>query len=283
MDKQVRRHRQFWDRYGRREEKRGRSPAMQLYTRQVWQELERYLPEKGRVLDAGAGPGRYSLPLAARGLEVVHLDLSPAMVERARQQAQKSGQANITFVTGEIENLPFPDASFDLVICLDAPLSYTPCPGRAVAELARVSRGRIVASVVSRMGQLPLGIQAESRLAGSLRYSRTFWQEGRWDPPPLLERLPVVNRYLLPPLHAFFPAEIAGLFRAAGHQVEKIMAPGSLARLISPAAAKRILRKPDLLAEFLSLAAEFDSRPEVLGLGAAVASGLLVITRPPAV
>lgn len=279
-DDSPERHRRFWNRYGHREEKRGRSAEMQLYHLLIWQELENYLPATGRVLDAGAGPGRYSLPLAVRGLEVVHLDISPVMVELAQARAAVRGLTNITFTTGEIENLPYPDLSFDLVLCLDAPLSYTPSPTRAVAELARVARGYIVASVVNRNGQLPLGVGLESWLTKCLRYTREFWQTGLWTPPPFLERLPGIRHQVLPPLYAFAPEEIAHLFQAAGCRVEKLMAPGSLARLVGSRARRRILKHLALRQEFLSLAADFDSRPEILGLGAAPASGLLVVARP---
>jgi SAM-dependent methyltransferase len=43
--------------------------------------LEKYLPAKGLILDAGGGPGRYTLELARRGYQVVLLDMTPANLE----------------------------------------------------------------------------------------------------------------------------------------------------------------------------------------------------------
>ena len=72
-----------------------------------------------RVLDVGSGAGTDSLVAAqmvgASG-RVTGIDMTPEMVERARRSAEAMGAANVEFVEGEVETLPFPDASFDVVI-----------------------------------------------------------------------------------------------------------------------------------------------------------------------
>jgi ubiquinone/menaquinone biosynthesis C-methylase UbiE len=76
-------------------------------------------PEAGSVLEVGCGPGRLSVALAERGLSVTGLDLDRAMVDRARVNA---GNATLvrelmpTFTVGDVASLPFPDASFDVVV-----------------------------------------------------------------------------------------------------------------------------------------------------------------------
>ncbi len=67
-----------------------------------------------RVLDAGCGPGRHALELAARGISVVGVDLSPEFVELARAA---TGDLPAEFRVGDIRALGF-DAEFDAVICL---------------------------------------------------------------------------------------------------------------------------------------------------------------------
>ena len=52
--------------------------------------LEEHLPRKGLILDAGGGPGRYTIELARRGYEVVLLDLTPANLEFARRQIKRA-------------------------------------------------------------------------------------------------------------------------------------------------------------------------------------------------
>ena len=76
-------------------------------------------PPTGRVLDVGCGPGHLANRLARdHNLEVTGLDLDPAMIERARANAERavSAERRPTFVVGGVAALPFPDASFDLVV-----------------------------------------------------------------------------------------------------------------------------------------------------------------------
>jgi SAM-dependent methyltransferase len=73
--------------------------------------------ERGqRVLDVGCGPGRHSLALARRGLDVTGVDLSPEFVELARSAAAVEELA-AAFTVGDVRDLPY-DGAFDAVICL---------------------------------------------------------------------------------------------------------------------------------------------------------------------
>lgn len=76
-------------------------------------------PQGGDVLEVGCGPGRLSVALAARGLGVTGLDLDPAMIDRARSNAGRAdppADRTPTFTVGDVASLPFPDASFDVVV-----------------------------------------------------------------------------------------------------------------------------------------------------------------------
>ena len=82
--------------------------------------LEKYLPEGGLVLDAGGGPGRYTLELARCGHNVVLLDLTPANLNFARRQIKKANlQERVKDIReGSIVDLSlFPDHTFDAVVC----------------------------------------------------------------------------------------------------------------------------------------------------------------------
>lgn len=74
-----------------------------------------YVPDDARLLDIGCGAGRTSVPLAEMGLEVVGIDLSPAMVEVAREMAQAC-EVDIDFSAMDAMNLEFADASFDVAL-----------------------------------------------------------------------------------------------------------------------------------------------------------------------
>jgi len=87
---------------------------------------------RGRALDAACGTGRYTRLLSELGHQVSAVDISPEMIERARAQAPE-----VEFHTGSLELLPFPDQTFDLVMCGLA-LTHLPEVSKAISEIARV-------------------------------------------------------------------------------------------------------------------------------------------------
>lgn len=91
------------------------------FTKGTEQEVEFLVDALGlqmeeRVLDVGCGPGRHSLALACRGIDVLGVDLSPEFIELARQSAL-ADELSARFVVGDVRELPF-DSEFDAVICL---------------------------------------------------------------------------------------------------------------------------------------------------------------------
>ena len=96
----------------------------------------------GRVLDVGTGPGRLPLAIAsaAPALQVEGLDLSAETIAYARRAAADAGlDDRVRFTVGDVVDLPYPDASFDLVV---STLSQHHWPDAAAAfrELRRVLR-----------------------------------------------------------------------------------------------------------------------------------------------
>ena len=79
--------------------------------------LNDWLPAgKSSVLDAGCGTGSLSLVLAGLGHQVSGIDISPAMIARARAKARAFGQ-RIDFQVMDAAALQFPPASFDALVC----------------------------------------------------------------------------------------------------------------------------------------------------------------------
>jgi len=123
--------------------------------------LKKYLPKRGSVLDAGGGPGRYTIELARMGYEATLLDLTPKLLEIARRQVRKAKvQSKVSVIQGSIEDLSmFEDDSFDAVICLGGVLGHLTHRGlrkRAADELIRVAKRNapIFVSVIGRLAIL---------------------------------------------------------------------------------------------------------------------------------
>ena len=93
-----------------------------------------------RVLDLGSGAGTDSLVAAqmvgAAG-RVTGIDMTAAMLVKARSAATTMGVSNVEFVEGEAERLPFPDASFNVVIS-NGVIDLVPDKDAVFAELYRV-------------------------------------------------------------------------------------------------------------------------------------------------
>jgi SAM-dependent methyltransferase len=96
-----------------------------------------------RVLDVACGSGNASLAAARRFCQVVGVDYVPALLDHARRRARAEG-LEASFHEADAEALPFPDASFDVVLSTCGAM-FAPDQERTAAELLRVCRpgGRI--------------------------------------------------------------------------------------------------------------------------------------------
>jgi SAM-dependent methyltransferase len=109
--------------------------------------LPRLAPD-ARVLDVGCGPGTITADLAARvpGGEVTGIDAAADVLAQARQEAERRGQRNVTFDTGDVYRLAFEDGTFDVVHAHQV-LQHLTNPVAALREMRRVCRpGGLVAA-----------------------------------------------------------------------------------------------------------------------------------------
>jgi arsenite methyltransferase len=93
-----------------------------------------------RVLDLGSGAGTDSLvasQMVGEAGRVTGIDMTPAMLEKARAAAAEIGATNVEFVEAEAERLPFEDESFDVVIS-NGVIDLIPDKDAVFAELHRV-------------------------------------------------------------------------------------------------------------------------------------------------
>src|SRR5262245_22685262 len=94
---------------------------------------------KGRVLEVGVGTG-LSLPTYGRHLDIVGIDLSPDMLEKARERVLAERLSNVTgLYEMDAGDLKFDDATFDTVVAMYV-MTVVPDPEKVMRELARVCR-----------------------------------------------------------------------------------------------------------------------------------------------
>jgi ubiquinone/menaquinone biosynthesis C-methylase UbiE len=114
------------------------------------------LPEGAVVVDAPCGAGAtFAALLQRQRLRYLALDLSPIMLERARQRARAFGLDQIEFIEGDAERIPLENGSVDLFLSYWG-LHCMPHPEVAVREMARCLRrgGRVIGAMICRGSSL---------------------------------------------------------------------------------------------------------------------------------
>jgi len=225
----------FFDDYGEQEWTRfedGRATAPSLATH--IRLLERYVRDGDRALDAGCGPGRFTLELQRLGATVTALDISPRQIELLRQRVPDADAQ-----VGDITDLSrFADDTFDVAVCYGGPLSYLLDEAPvAVSELARVTKpgGHLLVSVMSLGG-------------AALHYASAIADLVRRDGPE--QSLEIMRTQILPEKPDY------------GHLAMKLYRWGDVEALLSPhgevvdGAAAGVMPRVDGAAEWH---AEFDA------------------------
>jgi SAM-dependent methyltransferase len=205
-----------------------------------------------RVLDVGCGTGVVAITAALRGAKVAGLDLTPELLAHARENA-KIGGLDIDWREGDVEELPFADGEFDVVLSQFGHM-FAPRPQVAIAEMLRVLK--------------PGGTIAFSTWPPELYIGRLFALIGRYMPPPpegvsppgqwgdpnlVRERLgPGVERLTFEREVGYFPALSV---RYARHHMERTAGP--VLKLVAALETADPARLETFRQEYEDLAAEY--------------------------
>lgn len=149
----------FFDAYGEREWARlEESPEARVSFHLHRRLLERFVKAGDRVLEAGAGPGRFTLELARLGARVTVGDASPVQLELNERKVREAGLEDSVESRTRLDIVDlgeFPSETFDAAVAYGGPVSYVmERADEAVAELLRVVRrgGHVLLSVMSLAG-----------------------------------------------------------------------------------------------------------------------------------
>lgn len=165
--------------------------------------------EGKRWLDAGCGTGTLARWLAARGANAEGIDGAPEMI-RVANLAKRGLEYNdrLRFQVANLSSLPFPDSSFDGVLCSSV-LEYTDDPESCLAEIARVTKtgGLLLISVPNAESMMRLGLRITFMLTNGIGIPRP--------------------RYLAHSKHEYTRAALSSLLSGKGFRCDYVAAFGS--------------------------------------------------------
>jgi ubiquinone/menaquinone biosynthesis C-methylase UbiE len=148
--KNIESKRKRWDEHAKRYDKWYETFEGAVEHHVDWELLKGYLPQNrdAKILDAAGGTGRITLPLAEMGYSVTLCDISPAMLNVARQKLLREGILNnVEILECDVCKFRFADESFDFVLCWDGGIE-------AAKELVRVTKkgGKISIFLINKCG-----------------------------------------------------------------------------------------------------------------------------------
>ncbi len=184
-----------------------------VYDEITWNNIEPFLPKRGRILDAGGGAGVWSIKMAEKSnCIVVLLDVTRDLLKTAKRRIKnKMMNERIETLDADIRCVPHPDRSFDFVLCEADPLCICGDPEKAVGELSRVLKPNryFVAGVDSTLYRVFKALSQGSSLDAVLNFLQK-------EMSPAEEGAPFESK-------SFTPNELIALLRKNGLETVRIV------------------------------------------------------------
>ncbi|MFT2018490.1 class I SAM-dependent methyltransferase [Streptomyces sp. 796.1] len=260
--------RDYYERSARREADRLSRPADGAVERELHARAfaEHLPPAPARILDNGGGPGTWTRWLARRGHRVTLTDLSPALLDVARERIARDPEPYAGSVAAVMEAdardlSAFPDASFDAQLCL-GPLYHLTSGAdreRALREARRVLRpgGLLFATVMPRYMRLVSTVLEHGLAAFTSGTADLILDEGRYhDARPGRFTGGYLTR----------PDDITPLFEDHGFRVRHRLASQGILAWAQPEVAALAQRDPDAYERLLDVAYRTAGDPSIHGM-----------------
>jgi ubiquinone/menaquinone biosynthesis C-methylase UbiE len=228
-----------------------RTPFFDLYRAITWDNISRFLPDTGTILDAGGGTGEWAVRLAEAGFHVTLIDISGGMLRQARRKLEERNISRVTVERVDITDMAcFQDALFDMVLVQGDPLSYCGNAEKAVTEIYRVLKeGRYCIASVDCMYGFALRLITLKQ----------------WD---ILERLLETEQATFQTgfeIRYFTPATLGLLFEIAGFEVTRILGKPVFLSMVPRERAHNLLRDKKAFDRILELELQFCDDPDLVG------------------
>lgn len=253
----------YYSEYGVKEWRRlTKSPFSRLEFDTTMHFLKKYLPRKGLILDAGGGPGRYTIELAKLGFYVILLDLTPKLLEIAKRQIKRAKVQNKVkqIIQGSIDGLSmFENNNFDAVICLGGALSHIvdrKQREKAIDELIRVAKKNapIFVSVIGRLAVLIGGLV---RFPEDMEVNELYLK--------VCDTGDYYGGYGFAPCHFYLPEELEGSFRKRDAEVLEIVGLEGLATSHQKETNRLFRKYPKAWKNWQEIHLETCTHPSVVG------------------
>jgi len=167
------------------------------------------------ILDAGCGAGIVTCEVAKRGHQVIGIDYSYDMIEKANSICNTDGNLGVKFSQVDVESLPFKDSSFDTIVCLGV-ITYLESVEKTLREFSRILRpgGVLILSSLNKAHlamYLDIPIRVGDVLDISMKFARKILKKilgtriasriATWRKRPEIKNAPpVYRRYFTPKL-----------------------------------------------------------------------------------
>ncbi|MEE9295159.1 MAG: methyltransferase domain-containing protein [Phycisphaerae bacterium] len=178
----------------------------------TWDHIKAHLPKNQRspVLDLGCGTGKWAARLSKSGFTVTCVDISMAMLDRARAKLAELNDTRAQFVRADLMDLSaLPGDHFSLAVAMGEPFGCTDSPPTALKQIRRLLKpdAILVATFDNKLSGLDYYLHSAdpSQMQEYLRKGRTQWITRDRE-----ERFPI---------YTFTPSQLRKLFEKAGYEV----------------------------------------------------------------